>query len=264
MSCAKQWAAAIMLAVLLQPGSPSSAQTAQKPLQPGIIGKDDRRIVNSPDRAWTAIGHVRIQGYRTSEQCTGTRIAPGLVLTAAHCVINFLRNAPHLPKYIHFTAGVDKDKNAGHAVAACVIFPDDFNIEAQTLSKPDLRTRLASLDFLRRDIALIVLKSDTANAGLIAAAPVQLPAGQSVSHAGYHRDRRQMLMLDEGCKVQGTAGDLIATDCDAVAGSSGGPVLVETDGKLAVAAVMVASSQDASFAVPLSAWPRMLANPACP
>lgn len=241
----------------------ATAQTLNTKPVHGIIGQDNREIVTGSAAAWTAVGQVNVTGYHASEQCTGTRVGPRLVLTAAHCVVDGVQKKAFPARNIHFVAGVDRDKSAGHAVAACVLFPDDFNINAERRAKPDLGVELASPQSLRRDLALIVLKGDTEKAGLIPVATQALNTGQSLFHVGYHRDRRQKLMGDKSCKVLDQAGDLLVTDCDAVAGSSGGPVLVEENGAWRIAAVMAANSDQATYAVPLTAWPRMMERTEC-
>ncbi len=245
---------------LAGPAAPQTLKT--KPIY-GIIGKDNRENITGSQAAWTAVGQINVTGFHSSEQCTGTRVAPGIVLTAAHCVVDRVRKKAFPAKSIHFVAGVDRDISAGHAVAACVLFPDDFDINAERRSKPDLGVELTSRQALQRDLALIVLKADTDKAGLIAVAPQTLRVGQSLFHAGYHRDRRQKLMGDRSCKVVDQLGDLVVTDCDALAGSSGGPVLVEENGAWRIAAVMAANSDQATFAVPLTAWPKMMERTEC-
>lgn len=265
--CQRQQASQLLLflaLILLCTGGISQAAT--KPAVPlrGIVGKDDRKPVEQDGKGWSAIGHVNIQGYRISEQCTGTRVAPGLVLTAAHCVFNWQRNALHAARNIHFIAGVDINKNAGHAVADCVLLPTGFKSQTESRMNADLKMRWVTTEFLRHDLALIVLKSDTPAAGVIAMAPREMQEGQPVIHAGYHRDRRQKLLADDGCKVKQASGELVATDCDAVAGSSGGPVLIEKDGRLEASAVMVAIGDGSTLAVSLTAWPDIPMTAACP
>jgi protease YdgD len=251
------------LTVILYSTDFTTAETFKTRPRYGIIGADNRKIITDRDAAWTAVGHVNVTGYHSSEQCTGTRVAPGLVLTAAHCVMDRVNKKAFPAKTIHFVAGVDRDKSMGHAVAACVVFPDDFKMNAKSRALPDIGVEKAPIKSLRRDLALIVLKTDTDKAGVIAMTGRVLRAGQNLFHVGYHRDRRQKLMGDRSCKVLGERDDLIATDCDAVAGSSGGPVLVEENGAWRIAAVMAANSDKATLAVPLTVWPEMMKHLGC-
>jgi protease YdgD len=54
-------------------------------LYPGIIGEDDRVRLQEQGPPWDAVGQVNVAGYRIMGQCTGTLVAPNLVVTAAHC-----------------------------------------------------------------------------------------------------------------------------------------------------------------------------------
>jgi len=84
--------------VVMIHGGPALAQ--------GIIGEDNRVIVVDKGAPWDAIGQVNIGGFRMLELCTGTLVAPNLVITAAHCVMNPWEKTPFLLRNIHFLAGV--------------------------------------------------------------------------------------------------------------------------------------------------------------
>ena len=83
-----------------------SAPISSRELHPGIIGDDNRVRVEQRGPPWDAVGQVNVGGYRRVGQCKGTLIAPEVVLTAAHCVVDPCRAAPFPLHDIHFLAGV--------------------------------------------------------------------------------------------------------------------------------------------------------------
>jgi protease YdgD len=225
--------------------------------RPGIIGEDNREAAVAADGPWTAIGHVNVSGYRSVAKCTGTRIAPGVVLTSAHCVINPVQKTVIPAQDIHFVAGVNRDRSIGNSTARCVLLPDDLKLQTYT--------HVPTTTSLSHDIALLVLDDDIVSAGVIA--PLQgkpLPVGSQVWHAGYPADRRMVLTMHKNCSVLGNLGTLVTTDCDTVAGSSGGPLLIQQSGEWRVAAIMGATTNaGVNLAVPLSIWPDMPLDGKC-
>ena len=73
---------------------------------PGVIGTDDRRIVDVAEAPWPAVGQVNIARYRLASWCTGTLIAPDRVMTAAHCVTDTSTGKLVPLPAIHFLTGV--------------------------------------------------------------------------------------------------------------------------------------------------------------
>ncbi len=92
--------------------------TSSQDLHPGIIGKDDRVLLDEQGPPWDAVGQVNVSGYRMARRCTGTLVAPNLVVTAAHCVMDPWSKKPYALHDIHFLAGVRRAESKGHATVS--------------------------------------------------------------------------------------------------------------------------------------------------
>ena len=212
----------------------------------GIVGEDDRKPVSERGSPWSAIGQVNIGGYRVRGSCTGTLIAPNVVVTAAHCLIDRSRGAPFHVQDIHFLAGVHLDKNLGHSEARCLRFPPDFR-------QGEVST----------DIATIVLARPIAVDPVALAGPESFREGRPLVHAAYPADRRYQLMADSTCRTLGRAGGVWAMTCDSYVGSSGGPVFIHDHNQMLLAAIMVGAIESETVAVPVEGWPGLPLSPDC-
>jgi protease YdgD len=131
-------------------------------LLPGIIGSDDRKAVVDNSSKWSGIGQVNIGGYRVHGMCTGTLVAPRIVLTAAYCLINPWKRRPFELDRIHFLAGVRPgNKYIGHSVAECAKFPPGYHYIGAERILPDLPFQSVPFESFNLDIAMIVLKKKT-------------------------------------------------------------------------------------------------------
>ncbi len=252
-------AARVLMAIMVL--AAPAAEAIGEELRPGIVGEDDRTILEERGPPWDAVGQVNIGGFRTSGQCTGTLVAPDLVVTAAHCVVSPATGEPFPLRDIHFLAAVRGSENKGHATAACLRFPAGHPPSPSAVNSAG-KIPLAAL---AGDSAIIVL-SDALDvepaplAGEVAPGP-----GLTLTHVAYPGDRRFLPVAHRNCRLLGADSSFWLNDCDTHPGSSGGPVFVTEDGTWKIAAIQVAAGADgANLALPRATWPSLASDANCP
>ena len=230
-------------------------------LRPNIIGNDDRVRVDKQGPPWDAIGQVNISGYRTRGMCTGTLVAPNLVLTAAHCVMDEWKKVPHPLHHIHFLAGVRGSKNKGHSTAKCLRFVADYAYIPAPRSPGE---SLPSAAFTQ-DVVVIELKEKLAVEPAALAEGLAPQPGLELIQAAYSADRRYALSAHFECHLRliNYETGLWFTDCDSHPASSGGPFLVQVNDKMKIAATLSGGDRFTSVGVPISKWLPLVKGPSC-
>ena len=181
-------------------------------------------------RELIAVGHVT--GRRPAPGagvgqggCTGTLIAPDLVLTAAHCTANRVGN----PSELFITFGWQRDGP-----------PLWRGTAAEITLHPGYRPGVRDVEALSTDLSVVRLPRPVP-AELIA--PLRLRAGaeaETYGSYGYLAAAHTLLRGYRDCTAVGVAHGLWGFDCSLRSGFSGGPLIVEGPDGPAVAAVAVA------------------------
>ena len=194
--------------------------------------------------ALPAVGLIRAKGVDSVVICTGTLVAPDLVVTSAHCT----DKTAGLLKDIEFVAGLNGTRFLANSGAA------------EVLPHPKLDHATGRGKF-RYDVAVIRLGRPVPEERV---QPINLMHSDAVLPAqaaliGYRSTDLKLLHGRFDCALSQTLwSTLVSSTCPASQGNSGGAMLAKTGQEWRLAGVIVAASQHdtTSFIVLLDQWLR--------
>lgn len=226
-----------------------------------VITSFRRRTVDNKDLPWRAVGRVNVGGRK---HCSGTLVTENIVLTAAHCLYSKPAQTLVVPTTVHFLAGYSKGDYRAHSRVKSYIVPDGFD-GAQGESQENLRFDWALLtleDAIGAKLGFVPLHENLRPGKPLPTST--LLSTPDITTAGYPGDRAHILSLVEGCQIRNSLyrGHVMLTDCVAIGGDSGGPILQQSDDGPVIIGVLTAATKvgrtHASIGVSALAFRHML------
>ncbi len=174
-----------------------------------------RRLLGAAAQVeWGAVGRLNLGGLG---HCTATLLGRGdIAVTAAHCLFFPATRVPLRPEQLQFLPGFRQGAFAAHLRGAEMAIAPGF-VFTPRRGNPT------------HDLALIRLGAPAPRAIRPLNPAVQpVAVGEAVAVLSYGRDRPQALSIQAPCTVTARHGGLLLTDCEAVPGMSGAPLVRRT------------------------------------
>lgn len=167
----------------------------------------------------SAVGRLNVTGQGF---CTATLVAPDLVLTAAHCLINRRTGKVVSSDKVHFLAGFRIGSYAAHGRGEAVALAAGYSRARKVVAA---------------DIGVIRLQEPMPPSVV----PIPLADGikeeLDITLLSYGMDRAQLLSAERGCHFKKRISSVIFTDCEGIPGVSGAPLLQVHDGRAVLVAI---------------------------
>ena len=173
-----------------------------------------RLTLRSDLLGFEAIGRLDMPGG----YCTGVLIARDLVLTAAHCLSDAVKNGSL--DGMQFRAGLRDGKHVAASAAKLAVMHPSYDDPSNS-----------RFDQVAKDVGLVVLE-DPISTGVAAPFAVQQlqPGQDALSVVSYASGRDEALSRQAECSVVVRNAELVVFDCNVTFGSSGAPVF-DTSGR---------------------------------
>ncbi len=181
-------------------------------------------------KQWQAVGRLNIG---SAGFCTGTLIAPDLVLTAAHCMFDSNTGKRADDASIEFLAGWRAGRASAYRGVRQSIVHADYVYNGSE-----------NVDYVSSDIALLQLDQPIRHPSI---RPFETGSnvanGQELKVVSYAKDRSNAPSLQDTCHVLAKDPGVYVTSCDVDFGSSGAPVFVIEEGRARIMSVVSAKAE---------------------